>query len=295
MTSLLLLVSTSNVSVHAPSRIRLFPSNYTRIFFQLLFLKKFLTIKAPALPYLPTNLVPLSQVRFRSRVVAAEYVDAEPEGAADRWERWNGNGEAFGDGSGVWRLTVGDRGAGEQEPETEEVHESDFLILCIGSFSGVPNIPAVSPGPEAFRGRVLHCMELSHMADEDAAALVKGKRITVVGSGKSAFEITAECADANGAGTPCTMLCQNPHWLLPSGQVTCLSFSISLIAGLNGWNSHTWIEGFVIYLLMVFLYERKKVDGAPRNMIRKGSDERGEKSRVKDEMEGNRDKDCLAG
>ncbi|EMS63244.1 hypothetical protein TRIUR3_16351 [Triticum urartu] len=114
-------------------------------------------------------------VRFRSRVVAAEYVDAEPEGAADRWERWNGNGEAFGDGSGVWRLTVGDRGAGEQEPETEEVHESDFLILCIGSFSGMPNIPA-----------------LSHMADEDATALVKGKRITVVGSGKLAFEIAAD-------------------------------------------------------------------------------------------------------
>ncbi|VAH62835.1 unnamed protein product [Triticum turgidum subsp. durum] len=63
-------------------------------------------------------------------------------------------------------------------------------------------------------------MELSHMADEDAAALVKGKRITVVGSGKSAFEIAAECADANGAGTPCTMLCQNPHWLLPSGTST---------------------------------------------------------------------------
>ncbi|VAH39916.1 unnamed protein product [Triticum turgidum subsp. durum] len=60
------------------------------------------------------------------------------------------------------------------------------------------------------------------MADEDAAALVKGKRITVVGSGKSAFEIAAECADANGAGTPCTMLCQNPHWLLLSGDMSLL-------------------------------------------------------------------------
>jgi cytochrome P450 family 90 subfamily A1 len=35
------------------------------------------------------------------------------------------------------------------------------------------------------------------------------------------------------------------------------------------------------------------VDGAPRNMIRKRLDERGEKSGVKDEMEGKRDKDTV--
>ncbi|KAM3259576.1 hypothetical protein ACQJBY_051072 [Aegilops geniculata] len=158
-------------------------------------------------------------VRFRSRVVAAEYVGAEPEGAADGWERWNGNGEAFGDGSGAWHLTVGHRGESEAEAETQEVHEFDFLILCIGSFSGVPNIPVVFPGPEAFRGRVLHSMELSDMADADAAALVKGKRVTVVGSSKSAFEIAADCAEANGAATPCTMVCRNPQWLLHSANV----------------------------------------------------------------------------
>ena len=37
------------------------------------------------------------------------------------------------------------------------------------------------------------------------------------------------------------------------------------------------------------------MDGAPRNMIRKGLDERGEKSGVKDEMEGKRDKDMVNG
>ncbi|CAM0952864.1 unnamed protein product [Alopecurus aequalis] len=152
-------------------------------------------------------------VRFRSTVVAAEYVGAEPEDAADRWERWAGNGEAFGDGTGVWHLTVHQHGVGETD-STTQVHEFDFLILCIGRFSGVPNIPAVSPGPEAFRGRVLHSMELSCMADADAAALVKGKRVAVVGAGKSAFEIAAECAEANGAGRPCTMVCRNPQWLL---------------------------------------------------------------------------------
>ncbi|VAI20840.1 unnamed protein product [Triticum turgidum subsp. durum] len=153
-------------------------------------------------------------VRFRSRVVAAEYVGDEPEDAPDRWERWAGNGEAFGDSTGAWRLTVRCRGESETEPETQEVHEFDFLILCIGMFSGVPNIPSAFPGPEAFRGPVLHSMELSDMAHADAAALVTGKRVAVVGSSKSAFEIANDCAEANGAGTPCTVVCRNPQWMM---------------------------------------------------------------------------------
>ncbi|RLN35547.1 putative flavin-containing monooxygenase 1 isoform X2 [Panicum miliaceum] len=44
------------------------------------------------------------RVRFRSKVVAAEYVGAD---GADDAELWAGNGEAFGgDGAGRWRLTV---------------------------------------------------------------------------------------------------------------------------------------------------------------------------------------------
>lgn len=165
----------------------------------------------------------LERVRFRSTVVSAEHVgDGGCEDAADGWDRWNGNGEAFGDGTGVWRLTVR-HCHGEPEPEktTTEVCEFDFLILCVGRFSGVPNVPAFPPGrgPEAFKGRVLHSMELSDMGHADAAALLKGKRVAVVGSGKSAFDIAADCADANGAERPCTMVCRNPQWLLHDTQI----------------------------------------------------------------------------
>ncbi|CAN6205139.1 unnamed protein product [Urochloa humidicola] len=154
------------------------------------------------------------RVRFRSQVVAAEFL-AGPD--ADT-ELWAGNGEAFGgDGAaGRWRLTVR-HGDDSGDGDATQTYEFDFLILCVGRFSGVPNIPAEFPpgaGPDAFRGRVLHSMEFSDMDDADAAALVKGKRVAVVGSGKSAYDIAAECADANGAELPCTMICRSPQWLL---------------------------------------------------------------------------------
>ncbi|KAK3129531.1 hypothetical protein QOZ80_6BG0481170 [Eleusine coracana subsp. coracana] len=151
-------------------------------------------------------------VRFRSRVVAAEHV-GEDDDAGDA-ELWAGNGEAFG--AGVWRLTVQ-----HGDSDATQMYEFDFLILCIGRFSGVPNIPAFPPnrGPDAFRGRVLHSMDLSDMDDADAAALVKGKRVAVVGSGKSAYDIAAECAEANGVEHPCTTVCRSPQWIVHDTEV----------------------------------------------------------------------------
>jgi dimethylaniline monooxygenase (N-oxide forming) len=41
-------------------------------------------------------------------------------------------------------------------------------------------------------------MEYSAMAHADAAELVRGKLVAVVGAGKSAMDIVAQCAEANG-------------------------------------------------------------------------------------------------
>lgn len=82
-----------------------------------------------------------------------------------------------------------------------QVVEADFVVLCIGRFSDVPNIPTFPPneGPKAFKaGKVLHALEYSAMDFDSATKLIKDKEVTVVGFHKSAVDLAMECANTNG-------------------------------------------------------------------------------------------------
>lgn len=61
----------------------------------------------------------------------------------------------------------------------------------------MPEFP-LGEGPDVFTGKVMHSMEYSAMDNESARELIKGKRVAVIGSQKSAIDIAAECASVNG-------------------------------------------------------------------------------------------------
>jgi cation diffusion facilitator CzcD-associated flavoprotein CzcO len=58
-------------------------------------------------------------------------------------------------------------------------------------------------GHEVFHGQVLHSMDFSRMPHADADELIRGKRVVVVGSGKSGIDIVAQCAEVNNGEMQC--------------------------------------------------------------------------------------------
>ncbi|KAI6682354.1 hypothetical protein NL676_036235 [Syzygium grande] len=137
------------------------------------------------------NLYPY--IKFHSRVIRIDYVGESFE-EMKTWDLWGRTGMAFGS-KGKWHITILDT-----ETNATKVHQAEFVILCIGRFSRLPNNPELPPNycSKVFDGKVMHSMEYSDMEKSAAAELIKGKRMTIVGSQKSAVDLAVECAEANG-------------------------------------------------------------------------------------------------
>ncbi|KAK9076089.1 hypothetical protein SSX86_004422 [Deinandra increscens subsp. villosa] len=164
------------------------------------------------------NLTP--HINFHSLVKQISYDGPSSE----KWTSlWNGTGEAFPP-EGKWNVTVENT-----QTATTKVYTVDFVILCVGRFKDVPNLPEfpAGKGPEVFRGRAVHSQTFAEMDHDAAEELVKGKRVVVVGFGKSGLDIARECSTINaklpdfttgsrkaGLEYPCTIVYRTDHWKL---------------------------------------------------------------------------------
>ncbi|XP_057767941.1 probable flavin-containing monooxygenase 1 [Salvia miltiorrhiza] len=180
----------------------------------------------------------LQYVNFKCKVIDVDYV-GESENEMRSWDLWGGDGKAFGS-KGKWILRVSHAG-----DDSIKEYEAEFLVLCIGRFSGLPNFPEFAPGygAEAFSGKVMHSMDFSNMDNAAAAQFIKGKRVAVIGAGKSAIDIAFECANVNGRDKPCTMIQRGAHWMLPH-------------------HAHSWgLTDFLIFTRFVELMLHKPGEG----------------------------------
>ncbi|XP_071713884.1 probable flavin-containing monooxygenase 1 [Rutidosis leptorrhynchoides] len=144
-------------------------------------------------------------IQFQSVVKEIDY-----QGSSNSmWSSWNGIKGTFLQGK--WKVTVQN---GQSQPPSTKVFDADFVILCVGRFKDVPNIPEFYPGtgPEIFKGDVIHSMEYSAMDHEKAEDFVEGKKVVVVGFQKQGLDIAMECSSVNGPENPCTVVYRKDRW-----------------------------------------------------------------------------------
>src|SRR5207249_4306690 len=106
-----------------------------------------------------------------------------------------------------WTVCIEDRGG---------THEEDFdlVVIATGLYSDTPNLPAI-PGQEDFQGAVLHISQVKTRAPLD------GKRVAVVGYGKSATDAALEAA---AVAQEVHIIFREAHWPVPRNLAGILPF-----------------------------------------------------------------------
>ncbi|MEE8500867.1 MAG: FAD-dependent oxidoreductase [Kiloniellales bacterium] len=99
----------------------------------------------------------------------------------------------------------------------------DLVVVCIGLYSNVPNLPAF-PGQEAFEGEILH------ISGVKSRAPLEGKRVAVLGFGKSATDVALEAA---AVAQETHIIFRDPHWPVPQKLAGLIPFKWGMLSRLT--------------------------------------------------------------
>lgn len=119
-------------------------------------------------------------------------------------------------GPGRWTVVVEGEGHSREE-------SFDLIVVAIGLYSETPHLPTF-PGREEFRGEVMH---VSRFRSRDQVA---GKRVVVVGFGKSATDAALEAA---AVAQQTTLVFREPHWPVPPKLLGVLPFKWAMLSRLT--------------------------------------------------------------
>jgi len=106
--------------------------------------------------------------------------------------------------------------------------EFDYCVTCTGMYSGNPHLPR-HKGAEIFQGEILHSCTF---VDKEQ---VKGKRVVVVGGGKSAVDNAVSAAKA---GVSSTLLYRDAHWPVPRYLLNLIPFK---------WGTYSRLGHFMLH------------------------------------------------
>ena len=120
-----------------------------------------------------------SHIRFGTEVLAAEFCED----------------------TATWKLTIRNPDGGE------ETLEANALVSAVGQLNR-PSLPPIA-GRESFAGPSFHSAEWDHSVD------LAGKRVAVIGTGASGFQLIPKVAEE---AAELTVFQRTPNWFLPTPQ-----------------------------------------------------------------------------
>lgn len=106
------------------------------------------------------------------------------------------------------------------ETGTERV---DFVVIATGLYSETPNIPEL-PGRDTFAGDIHHVYDLATVEP------IEGRKVVVVGYGKSASDAAADAAEH---GATAHMIVRTAHWPVPRKLAGLLPFKWGMLTRLT--------------------------------------------------------------